>query len=67
MVKVYRYKVYDTRVDRYLLSPRMITREGATLLRKRQQIVMLLEDSEAEIHESQLELGEQWTRETFRL
>jgi hypothetical protein len=60
-VKVYRVKVFDGMTDRRVISRRMATREGAATMRGE-----VLEDTEIEIDESQLEPGEQWTPVDFK-
>jgi hypothetical protein len=60
-VKVYRVKVFDGMTDRRVISRRMATREGAATMRSE-----VLEDTEVEIDETQLEPGEQWTPVDFK-
>ena len=60
-VKVYKVKLYN--VDNYetQISRRMATREGARIMGGQ-----VVEDTEREVDESELEFGEQWTPRDFR-
>jgi hypothetical protein len=59
-VKVYHVKVYDPTSDQWSISPRMATREGVAIMNGK-----IIEGSETETDESQLEHGEQWTPRNF--
>jgi hypothetical protein len=60
-VRVYRVTVYDPETDKKFLSRRMATRDGAAIMHG-----TIIEDTEIEIDESQLERGEQWTPMDFK-
>jgi hypothetical protein len=55
-VKVYKVRVYDISTDQQCVSRRMATPEGAAIMRG-----AIIEGTEAEIDESDLERGEKWT------
>jgi hypothetical protein len=59
-VKVYRVKVHDPVSDQWAISPRMVTREGVAIMTGK-----IIEGTEIEIDDSQLEDGEQWTPRNF--
>lgn len=61
-VTVYRVKKYDIGSDEFQISRRMATREGAQLMGAE-----IIENTEREIDDSELEHGEQWTRRDFGL
>jgi hypothetical protein len=60
-VKVYRVKAYDVSTDQQVESRRMATREGAAAMHG-----MIIESTETEIDDAQLEPGEQWTPIDFK-
>lgn len=60
-VKVYRVKKYDIATDEVVISRRMATREGA-----RGMCGKILENTEVEIDDSQLERGAEWTPKDFK-
>jgi hypothetical protein len=55
-VKVYKVKVYDVNTDQRILSRRMATSEGVAEMHG-----MVVEGTETEIDQSQLEPGYPWT------
>lgn len=59
-VVVYRVKKYDILSDGYKSSRRMATREGARIM-----CAEVIEGTESEIDDSELESGEQWTLQGF--
>lgn len=60
-VKVYRVKVHDAHTDQWVISPRMATRQGVAIMHGK-----IIEDTETEIDDSQLEDGEKWTAKNFK-
>jgi hypothetical protein len=58
-VKVYRVKRYNIETDEEVILPRMATREGAA------KMGAVIEDTDVEIDEAELEPGEQWTPQDF--
>jgi hypothetical protein len=59
-VKVYKVKVYDVTTDQQIISRRMATSDGTAIMRG-----IVVDGTETEIDESQLEPGEQWTPRDF--
>jgi hypothetical protein len=59
-VKVYRVRVYDAISDQWSISPRMATREGVAIMHGK-----IIEETETQIDDSQLEDGEKWTPRDF--
>ena len=63
-VKVYKFELYDRETDptieQVTLSSRMATREGVAMMTGR-----VIESTEIEIDESQLESGLPWTPKDF--
>jgi hypothetical protein len=55
-VKVYKAKTHNILTDQLVISRRMAIQDGAKTMRGE-----ILQDTEVEIDESQLENGEQWT------
>ncbi len=55
-VKVYRVEVYDAISDKWSISPRLATREGVAIMHGK-----IVEETEPQIDDSQLEDGEKWT------
>ena len=62
MVKIYKVRLYNVDNDALQISRRMATREGAKIMGGQ-----VVEDTEREVDESELEFGEQWTPRDFRL
>ena len=60
-VKVYKVNVYNVMTDELVLSRRMATHEGAKKMGG-----FVLEDTEVEIDDSQLERGQKWTPRDFK-
>ena len=61
-VTVYEVRVYDIATDKFSLSRRLATREGAAIMHGK-----VLEDTQVEIDDSLLEPGEQWTPVDFEV
>jgi hypothetical protein len=59
-IKVYKVQLYNAVTDAPMISRRMATRQGAEIMQG-----VVLENTEIEIDESQLERGEQWTARGF--
>ena len=57
---MYRVKVYDPTNDQWSISPRLATREGVAIMNGK-----IIEGTETEIDDSQLEEREQWTPGDF--
>jgi hypothetical protein len=60
-VKVSKVTVYDVTTDQQRVSRRMATPEGAAIMHG-----TVVENTEVEIDESQLERGEKWTPIDFK-
>ncbi len=61
MVKIYKVGIYNVDNDEVQISRRMATRDGARIMGGQ-----VIEDTEREVDESELEFGEQWTSKSFR-
>jgi hypothetical protein len=59
-VKVYRVRVHDAVSGQWKVSPRMATREGVAIMNGK-----IIEGTEIEIDDLQLEDSEQWTPRNF--
>ncbi len=60
-VTVFKVQAYNIITDQYVLSRRMATREGAEIMKGK-----VIENTAAEIDETQLEPGEKWTPRNFK-
>jgi hypothetical protein len=60
-VNVYKVRGFDLKTSQFAISPRMATRDGAAKMHGE-----VIENTEIEIDEEQLEPGEQWTPTDFK-
>jgi hypothetical protein len=60
-IKAYKVKLYNPLADEAVVSRRLASREGAAIMKG-----VVLDDTEVEVDESQLEPGEKWTPRDLR-